>query len=294
MKLILDGSNVMQRAYWASTTTNTHMDPPFLFLRMLQSYVKQFKPTEIIACWDLRSGVNERKQEFGEYKSQRTYQGEVYKRFSLLKEITEYLGVRHMFPLNREADDIIYYLATQKSISAIVVSQDSDIQQIVEEYPGVKVYDPAKKRFITPEFLEKKYGVKRGKELLAWKTIKGDKADNIPGIGKRLGKDKLNKLIECVVSNSLNSTDLIDEDAKEIIRRNQKLMSLDQVLLEKEETDYYDQQLEAEIKPDFEMALRRIKELSYDSIVNDWSAWSSYFHLDRSLEDLLWVPTRYC
>lgn len=293
MNLILDGSNLMQRAYWAASTTTGHMDPPFLFLRMLQSYVKQFNPNQIIACWDLRSGVNERKQEFGNYKSQRTYQGDVYKRFSLLKEITEYLGIRHMFPLNREADDIIYYLATQKSVSAVVVSQDSDIQQIVEEYPGIRVYDPAKKQFIDSAFLEKKYGVKRGKELLAWKVIKGDKADNVPGIGKRLGKDKLNALIECVCNNALDSCDLIDKDAKEIIKRNQKLMSLDQVLSEKEETDYYDQQLETEVKPDFEMALRRIKELSYDSIVNNWSAWSSYFRLDRSLEDLLWMPTRY-
>ena len=154
------------------------------------------------------------------------------------------------------------------------------------------MYDPAKEQFITPEFLEKKYGVKRGKELLAWKMIKGDKADNIPGIGKRLGKDKLAKLIECVVNNALDSTDLVDNDVKEIIKRNQKLMSLDQVLSEKEETDYYDQQLETEVKPDFEMALRRIKELGYDSIINDWSAWSSHFYLDRSLEDLLWFPTR--
>lgn len=292
MKLILDGSNLMQRAYWAASTTPGHMDPPFLFLRMLQSYVRQFKPNEIIACWDLRSGVNERKQEFGGYKAQRSYQDEVYKRFGILQEITSYLGVKHIFPLNREADDIIYYIATQKSTSAVVVSQDSDIQQIVGEYPGVKVYDPAKKQFIDSAFLKKKYGVTNGKELLAWKVIKGDKADNVPGIGKRLGKDKLAKLIECVVNNALDSIDLIDEGAKDIIKRNQKLMCLDQVLSEPEEVAHYNKQLEEEVKPDFEMALRRIKELNYESIVNNWSAWSSYFHLNQSLEDLLWMPAR--
>lgn len=283
----------MQRAYWASATTREHLDPPFLFLRMLQSYVKQFKPSEIIACWDLRNGVNERKQEFSNYKSQRPYQDNVYKRFGLLKEITSYLGIKHMFPLNREADDIIYWLASQKSHSAVIISQDSDIQQIVNEYPGVKVYDPAKKQFIDTEFLEKKYGVTRGKELLAWKMIKGDKADNIPGIGKRLGKDKLKALIEFICNNALDSCDLVDKEAKEIIKRNQKLMNLDQVLSEKEEIEHYEQQLNAPLETNFEMALRRIKELGYDSIVNNWSVWSSHFRLDRSLEDLLWAPVNF-
>ena len=292
MKLILDGSNLMQRAYWASTTMQEHLDPPFIFLRMLQSYVKQFKPTEIIACWDLRSGINERKQEFSEYKAQRQYQDDVYKRFGLLKEITGYLGVKHIFPLNREADDIIYWLATQKSYNAVVVSQDSDIQQIVNEYPGVKVYDPAKKQFIDTDYLQKKYGVMRGKELLAWKTIKGDKADNVPGIGKRLGKDKLKVLIEAVCNNALISCDLVDNEAKEIIERNMKLMSLDQVLSEKEEIAHYEEQLNAPLETDFEMAKRRIAELGYNSIINNWVIWSSHFQLDRSLEDLLWMPTR--
>lgn len=70
-----------------------------------------------------------------------------------------------------EADDIIYTLCNDlKDEEIIVLSNDSDFTQLLQEFKHVKIYNPIKKEYMVAPVYH--YGI--------WKSLAGDKSDNIP------------------------------------------------------------------------------------------------------------------
>lgn len=81
-----------------------------------------------------------------------------------------------------EADDIIATLAkmaTEEKREAIVISSDKDLMQLVNHH--VRMYDPAKSKFVEEEDIFKKFGVGADK-VREVQALMGDSSDNIPGV----------------------------------------------------------------------------------------------------------------
>lgn len=286
--LLIDGSNLYQRAFWACARSPEQPNFIFVFLRMLHSYAVTFKAGKMILCWDLREEgeANKRKELLEEYKAHRPDQKDIYADFPKLKEITEYLGIKHIFPKNLEADDILYYLATQKYPGeCIVITRDTDLFQLVESKYNVEVYEPNKKVMVDAHYLLNKFEVLTGNEFIIRKALKGDSADNIKGIS-RIRKERINKVIDWLKQNPVETCPELSEEEIAIFNRNISLMKLDKVLSEQDEIEHYKKQLQNFPKLD----RNKFRQVCYDekffSIVNKFDAWVNVF-ATYDIEDLL-------
>ena len=179
--LIIDFMNLCHRA-----RSGFLMGPApvvYNFFRQFKSLVDQFKPDKIYVVLEGRPA--HRYQLLPEYKATRKVDEddpkyvELQKFFKQKDEIVELLSTR--FPVSvvrhgtSECDDTIYNLIKYSSteIPLTVVSNDSDFIQLLQEFNHVRIWNPMKKEYvIAPE----------NYDYVTWKSLRGDGADNIPGI----------------------------------------------------------------------------------------------------------------
>lgn len=88
-------------------------------------------------------------------------------------EICKYLPVTFIKHPEYECDDVIGHLTSNihKDDEVVICSSDSDFIQLLE-YPDTHLWNPVRKQFI------EKWPV----DYLVWKSLRGDKTDNVPGI----------------------------------------------------------------------------------------------------------------
>jgi DNA polymerase-1 len=93
------------------------------------------------------------------------------------------IGIRAVTAPGFEADDIVGTLsaaADREGRSALIVSSDRDLQQLVTE--NVHVLIPGKKPLeIGPEDVHARLGIPPAR-IVDWKVLAGDPSDNIPGV----------------------------------------------------------------------------------------------------------------
>jgi 5'-3' exonuclease len=83
----------------------------------------------------------------------------------------QYLPVTIWKSNDYEADDVIYTLCQNlKDEEVTVLSNDSDFIQLLQEFKHVNIYNPIKKIYMEAPVYH--YGI--------WKSLAGDKSDNIP------------------------------------------------------------------------------------------------------------------
>lgn len=198
--LIIDANNLLYRAHFVSKLTDgkgTRISGAFNSMRMLSNLMKKFKPDSVIVAWDL--GKSKRRlQLFPEYKQQRDKNRKeedkiaIAKNKEILMELFNHLPVKQVQVQDIEADDIIGWLATTKlKGEKIIVSNDTDFIQLVKG--KTKLYLPKGKRLVAKKgeqsrpylLTEKKVDAYLGfplKHYILWKSLVGDKSDNINGI----------------------------------------------------------------------------------------------------------------
>jgi len=229
--LIIDGSNMLHRVYWIATSNkNAQVElidglapgPVYLFLRSTKSLIEKFKPQKTWIVWDRKlqwPSTNFRKRIAGEtYKQNRdpSHSEDVFKYLDVLTPWVESLGIAQLYPNVLEADDVIAWLAMEKSKDCVLVSADKDLLQLIS--PTVKVYNPIKKIVYDKENFYSSFEVE-AKDYAMYKAIIGDKSDNIEGLkgygpvkAKKLMKttDFLNTLEDADRSRLSNNITLID------------------------------------------------------------------------------------
>jgi 5'-3' exonuclease len=140
-----------------------------------------------------------------------------------------------------EADDVMGYIASQllkEEESAVIMSADKDFLQLVNE--RVKVYSPTKKKLYDTNLVISEYGVHPA-NFMVYRTLDGDKSDNIDGIVGCGLKTIIKRFPEVVEEKEITIDDMFilcenrksenkfyDKilDGKKIIERNYKLMQL--------------------------------------------------------------------
>lgn len=290
--LIIDGNNLLFRCYW-SAYHRWHETRPnmygYFMLNVLKSYVKLFNPSDIILTWDERKGEdkNDRKDISEDYKANREYNADVFEYVDDIREILDALGVRQMYPLNREGDDIMYWLCAIKYPNeSILVSTDTDMYQLVrEDLRGNVIYNPAKKIQVGSSFLKLNYDVDDGREFIIKKALRGDKADNISGI-KGIRNSKIKNIISILSESSdvesLKASGILNEEEYETFVRNKSLMMLDEIAEHQEETAFYEEQMKSELKPNKERFRAAVKRMEYWNIYKNIDRWYKLFQCESA------------
>src|SRR5690625_4275336 len=169
----------------------------FQFLRYFLDGINTFKPTHVIACWDMGSQTF-RTDIYEKYKANRgDPPEELIPQFDLVKEAIDIFNIPNVGIENYEADDIIGTLARkyQNEAEVIILTGDLDMLQLVDDNISVAIMRKGLGNyevFNKINFLEKK-GI-LPEQIVEFKGLTGDSADNYPGI-KGIGEKTALKLL---------------------------------------------------------------------------------------------------
>lgn len=196
--LIVDGYNFMHRARSGFSLGENPV--VFNFFRNFRALVEMHNPTKVYFV--IEGNPKARLELYPEYKANRVIEGDmndptVLKKIKEMREFHRQKSIiietlRMHFPVsvvvhpNYECDDTIYNLVRRGAEQDwIIVSNDSDFNQMLGPYGTVKIYNPMLKKFVEkPDF-----------DYVMWKSLRGDGSDNIPGlpgIGDKTASSLLN------------------------------------------------------------------------------------------------------
>ena len=227
--LIVDGLNLYLRAFAVNGALNDNGVPVgglVGFLRSLSYAIREVNPTRVIIVYDGAGGSQRRRKMHPEYKSNRkpgkritrwdafknnSEEKEAMKiQFSRLLDYLDFLPINVISIDKIEADDTIAYIAhTLLDKEVTIMSSDQDFLQLVNN--RITVWSPTKKKFYTPRAVIEDYRVP-AHNFLMYKTLMGDKSDNITGV-KGLGPKKLPKVLPDLFSQNTLNLDFILEYA---------------------------------------------------------------------------------
>ena len=234
--LLIDGSNLMHRVYWVTSKTNTNT--VHMFMNSIKKIYNEWTPTKIYLAWDskLVKGEKSFRREDEDYKQNRdksTWE-KVYEHEETIKSVCESLGVYNIYPGVLEADDVIHFLAKSIKGEKIIITTDHDMLQLVEK--NTCVYNPIRKVTYTDENFEELTKVSI-ENYIHYKSLIGDKSDNIPGV-PRVGHKTALKIIDQGIKETLSSDDYVQ------YKSNLKLIDLScAVKNHPGEEDIYERQL---------------------------------------------------
>lgn len=265
--LILDGYNLIYRARYSGMNKGKH-STVFNFFRSVRPLVEKFNPD--ITYFVLEGTPVKRLEADPDYKGQRVYNDkDDFNRqrndiINIVKEYFPFVVAKHN---DFECDDIINYLAKVKhqNNNVTIISSDTDFIQSIDE--NISLYNPVRKKYI--EGTDYDY--------VTWKSLVGDKSDNIIGF-KGIGNKKAITLLS--ESNKLTQF-LAIEDNKTKFDKNRFMIKFH--TLNKEEIENISYSSLSDI-PNWE----RIKEIftsyEFNSLVGKEKSWNNFINTFNNLE----------
>lgn len=203
--MLVDGMALLFRAYYATassgyirrTKSGVPTNAVYGFIRYLWDAIDTFKPTHVACCWDMPSKTF-RSEQFAAYKGNRPdAPDDLVPQFSLIREVTECLGIPNLGVEGYEADDCIGTLARRFSpeMNVMVLSGDHDLLQLVNETTSVIIMKKGHGNYMvyTPESLYREKGL-LPHQIIDMKGLMGDTSDNYPGV-RGIGEKTAMKLI---------------------------------------------------------------------------------------------------
>lgn len=179
--LIIDAFNMIHRARFGQSGND---GITYTFFRSLRSEVEKHKPDQVFLV--LEGRPVRRLMENSEYKANRTqildegFHRQKKDVINLCKQLP-IITIKHP---QHECDDVVAYIA--KSLlpndDHVICSSDTDFIQLLDETQRIKLWNPIKKSFVQAQ-----------PNYVVWKALRGDKADNIPGV-KGVGDATATKL----------------------------------------------------------------------------------------------------
>ena len=238
---IVDGYNFVFRAFHSlpplTTSSNIPVGAVYGFINMLAKLIED-NDCEMLAI-ALDSGKKTFRSDFyPQYKANRDEPDEALKiQFPIIREAIEAFGVKAVEVPGFEADDIIATytrIALNKNFKVKIISSDKDLIQLMQN--NVEIFDPLKKKYITPSLVLEKYGIKYS-QMTDYLSLIGDASDNIPGV-KKVGPKTAIKLLNQfeTLENIYSNLEIIEptriksllEDSKNEAFLSKKLVTLDE------------------------------------------------------------------
>ena len=205
---LIDGSGYIFRAYYALPPLTRKSDglPTgavsgfcsmlFKLLEDSKSESNLQKPTHFAVIFD-SARKTFRNEIYSDYKANRSDPPEdLAPQFEYIRKSVIAFNLPSIDLANYEADDLIATYTKQileKGAKVTIVSSDKDLMQLYKK--DVRIFDPMKNKFISPEDITNKFGVD-SKKVIDVQALAGDSSDNIPGvpgIGVKTAAELINK-----------------------------------------------------------------------------------------------------
>ena len=244
---LIDGSGYIFRAYYALPPLTRKSDglPTgavsgfcsmlFKLLEYSKSDNNLQKPTHFAVIFD-SARKTFRNEIYADYKANRSEApDDLVPQFEYIRKSVLAFNLPSVDLINYEADDLIATYTEQilaKGAKVTIVSSDKDLMQLYKK--EVRLYDPMKNKFVTPEDIVNKFGVD-SKKVIDVQALAGDSSDNVPGvpgIGIKTAAELINKygtlekLLESIqeIKQNKRRETLIENKNKAIISK--KLVTL--------------------------------------------------------------------
>jgi DNA polymerase-1 len=205
---LIDGSGYIFRAYYAlppltrksdglpTGAVNGFCNMLFKLLEDSKSENNLQKPTHFAVIFDAARKTF-RNEIYSDYKANRSDPPEdLAPQFEYIRKSVIAFNLPSVDLVNYEADDLIATYTEQileKSAKVTIVSSDKDLMQLYKK--DVRIFDPMKNKFISPEDINNKFGVD-SKKVIDVQALAGDSSDNVPGvpgIGVKTAAELINK-----------------------------------------------------------------------------------------------------
>ena len=205
---LVDGSGYIFRAYYALPPLTRKSDGLpvgavsgfcsmlFKLLEDSKSNENLQKPTHFAVIFD-SARKTFRNEIYPEYKANRSEApDDLAPQFEYIRKSVLAFNLPSVDLLNYEADDLLATYTEQilaKGAKVTIVSSDKDLMQLYKK--DVRLFDPMKNKFITPEDIVTKFGVGPEK-VIDVQSLAGDSSDNVPGvpgIGVKTAAELINK-----------------------------------------------------------------------------------------------------
>lgn len=194
-KLVLvDGHNMLFRIFFGFnrpilTSEGKDMRCPVGFVSSINKLVNDMDPAKLLVVFDSITSTTKRLEIFPEYKQNRIDYTELsedenpFNQLPYIYEALKHLDISFVEADGYEADDYIATLSKKymNEYEVVIVSTDSDFNQLVND--KVSIFKPRGKKseWMTVETVEEKLSVTPN-QIIEYKSLTGDTADNIPGI----------------------------------------------------------------------------------------------------------------
>ena len=239
---LIDGSGYIFRAYYALPPLTRKSDGLpvgavsgfcsmlFKLLEDSKSNENLQKPTHFAVIFD-SARKTFRNEIYSEYKANRSEApDDLAPQFEYIRKSVIAFNLPSVDLVNYEADDLIATYAEQilaKGAKVTIVSSDKDLMQLYKK--DVRLFDPMKNKFITPEDIMTKFGVEADK-VIDVQSLAGDSSDNVPGvpgIGVKTAAELINKYgtLEKLLDNA--------EEIKQNKRRETLIENKDKAIISK-------------------------------------------------------------
>jgi 5'-3' exonuclease len=163
-----------------SEEPNPEFIPIFNFFRNLRPIIEMFSPEK---CFFVLEGHPQFRYDlFADYKANRIIKqasrkedlDKFHKAKNEIVRLIQLLPITTCRATQYECDDVIGSLCNNlKDEELVILSNDSDYIQLLQRgYKSCRIYNPIKKEFMaSPDY-----------PYVAWKSLNGDKSDNIPAL----------------------------------------------------------------------------------------------------------------
>jgi DNA polymerase-1 len=205
---LIDGSGYIFRAYYALPPLTRKSDGLpvgavsgfcsmlFKLLEDSKSNENLQKPTHFAVIFDAARKTF-RNEIYSDYKANRSEApDDLAPQFEYIRKSVVAFNLPSVDLPNYEADDLIATYTEQilaKGAKVTIVSSDKDLMQLYRK--DVRLFDPMKNKFITPDDIVAKFGVGPEK-VIDVQSLAGDSSDNVPGvpgIGVKTAAELINK-----------------------------------------------------------------------------------------------------
>lgn len=159
--------------------------------------IGEYRPTDLVACWDENWRPHWRTALIPGYKAHRVRTAvpggtdvedtpeSLEPQVPLIRRTLGALGIAVVGAADHEADDVIGTLATRADRPVDVVTSDRDLFQLVDDAAGVRVINTARGmnriEVVTEAVIRQKYGIAAA-QYADFATLRGDTSDGLPGV----------------------------------------------------------------------------------------------------------------
>lgn len=243
--VLIDGHNMLFRLFFGMQWSMQHEDGRDVkcavgFASSINKLVKEFETNKLLVLFDSITSTGSRLEIYPEYKQNRVDYSQVepednpFNQLADVYKTLDLLDIGYIEAHGYEADD---YIATickkyKDQYEIVIVSTDSDFNQLISEH--ISIFKPRgqKSMMLTPEVIKEQLNVTPD-QIIEYKSLIGDTADNIPGI-KGIGPKRAAEILSYGTLDQIisGSTDIPEKylnkiiEHKDILIRNKLLIQM--------------------------------------------------------------------